>query len=117
MIAMLSSDSDSIGVWAESCPCHPLAAIDQTADAETKRQAKLAAQSCAFKCCRAPELACGHAIKLVLQKVNAHKVVFSEYASRAPETHRTELHSSWEAACSKLFGCLTDFGLVVSPVS
>ena len=107
MIAMLSSDSDSIGAWAESCPCHPLSAIDQTADAETRRQAKLAAQRCPLKCCRAPELACGHAIKLVLNKMSAHKLLFTEYASRAPGTKRTELHSSWEAACSKLFGNLT----------
>lgn len=104
MISLLSADSDAIGSWAESCPCHPMPSPDM--DRKEQAVAKREARQCPRRCCRAPELASGHALKMLCVRMLQHKSCFTQYLSRAPESKRPELHSSWETACSKLFGYL-----------
>lgn len=104
MVALLSGDSDALGSWAEGCPCHPLTDIEQIVSFREKKKAKAEAKECVFKCCRAPELACGHGLKHVVVRLVSHKALFTQYMSKAPPGKRAELNSSWESACSKLFG-------------
>ena len=105
MVAMLSSDSDALGSWAEACPCHPISVPDDVNHAEQARM-KRAARQCAFRCCRAPELASGQWLKYLASRLKSHQCMFVEKVARAPESKRTELQSSWQAATSKLFGYL-----------
>lgn len=105
MISLLSADSDAIGSWAEGCPCHPLPSQDL--DRKEQIMAKREAQQCQRRCCRAPELASGQALKMLCARMIQHKSRFTQYLSRAPASKQAELNSSWETACSKLFGYLS----------
>jgi hypothetical protein len=109
MVALLSGDSDALGSWAEGCPCHPSSDIEKIVSFRAKRQAKQNAKECVFKCCRAPELACGHGLKHVVVRLVSHRATFAPYVAKAPAAKRSELLSSWEAACTKLFGTLPLF--------
>ena len=103
MVALLSGDSDSLGSWAEGCPCHPLTEVDQMVSFSERRKAK----ECSFRCCRAPELACGYGLKHVVLRLMNHRASFAASVAKAPPAKRSELNSSWEAACSKLFGAMS----------
>lgn len=107
MVALLSGDSDALGSWAEGCPCHSLPEIDEIECLQEKRRAKAEAKQCKLKCCRVPELACGHGLKQVVLRLVSHKTTFTSYVAKAPPAKRTELYSSWETACSRLFGTMT----------
>ena len=110
MVGLLSGDSDALGSWAEGCPCHPLSAVEHAVGFKEKQKVKAEAKSCMFRCCRAPELACGHGLKNIVLRLVSHQSTFSQYVSKAPPNKRSELNSSWEAACSKLFGSMVIIG-------
>ena len=103
MIALLSSDADLIGSWAEACPCHP---VDTRLDcrSRTNREAVKEAKACSFRSCRAPELASGQGIQLLCDRMTTHHGPFMEYVQRAPSSKRSELASSWRSASAKMFG-------------
>ena len=110
MIALLSSDADMIGSWGEACHCHPIDPSSSTTLA-TRRMAMTAkreAKLCPFRCCRAPELAVGQGLYLLCDKMAQQRGRFNEYVSRAPQSKRSELNSSWMMACSKLYGNMDD---------
>ena len=106
MIALLSSDADLIGSWAEACPCHP---VDTRSGGRsqldrTNREAMKEAKACPFRSCRAPELATGQGIQLLCDRMASHHGPFMDYVQRAPISKRSELASSWRSASAKLFG-------------
>lgn len=103
LIALLSSESDLIGSWAEGCPCHKM---QPTPRPGKKRTLNKEAAACPLRCCRAPELAVGKGLRLLLQNMQSHRGAFNEVVSRAPEKDRAKLTSAWSTACSRLFGCL-----------
>ena len=105
MISLLAQDSDLIGSWAESCPCHPLETHPR-ANSKATRAARQAAKVCPFRCCRAPELAVGQGLQLLCDRMRNHHGQFNECVAKAPPAKRSELTSSWTTACSKLFGFL-----------
>lgn len=107
MIALLSSDADHIGSWAEACSCHP-PEQPETPSAETGKHKRMhfnkEARACPFRCCRAPELAVGRGISSLCQKMIDQRGSFNAVLAKAPASKRSELASSWTMACSKLFG-------------
>lgn len=104
MVALLSNESDHIGSWSESCPCHPLPRQAKGRRSSANKAAIQEAKNCPFRCCRAPELAVGQGLELLCVKMMSHAGPFNEYLARAPANKRSELASSWTTACSKLFG-------------
>ena len=108
MVALLSSESDLIGSWAESCPCHsrPIPAKRHPGKRKERVSENKEAASCPFRCCRAPELAVGRGVTVLCEKMLSHKGVFSEIVATAPPAHQSELLSAWGSASSKLFGIL-----------
>ena len=103
MISLLASESETIGSWAEGCMCHCPSIHDSPSTPEARQEAK----TCAFRCCRAPELAAGHGLERLCKKMVHNKGTFNEYVARAPQSKRSELVASWTTACSKLFGQIT----------
>lgn len=71
------------------------------------------AQRCSFKCCRAPELAAGHALEMQRELAASHRTQVTEVISKiANNEHRGELISCWSSASSKLYGYLDEIDLM-----
>ncbi len=72
-------------------------------------KARKEAQRCSFKCCRAPELAAGHALEIQREVTASHRAQVTEAISKITNNqHRGELISCWSSASSKLFGYLDE---------
>ena len=107
LVASLSKECDSVGVWCEGCPCpeHQYSIPDRVPGVRrTVASRPPEALNCPFKCCRAPELACGVAMLRQEDQMLQNQIVFNEYVSRAPPDKRSELHNTWSKATSRIWG-------------
>ena len=102
-----------VGSWAEACPCHCdymsgwMVAWEDAQQRKRKPRRTPGAKTCAFKCCRAPELAAGRGVQLLCQSLSRGRGHgFLETLQHAPRDKRAELHAAWTSATSKLFGDL-----------
>ena len=112
-IAHLTRDAEMVGSWAESCPCeehqiHTLAVYgSKVPRRKRKHVAKDAsAANCCFRCCRAPELAAGVALRMQSSRLNADRSSFAQYIAKAPEATRSELQGAYTKGCGRLWGHL-----------
>ena len=119
MVAMLSSECDHLGSWAESCPCHDLPVPEKQKQRQRRKQntANKEASECPLKCCRAPELAAGVGMQSLCKKMLTNKGPFTQVVSSCPPGQQTELITSWSTATSRLFGYLGKKRQCQSPIS
>ena len=133
IICLLAQQAELIGSWSEGCPCHPPprhvssdqrqnimttehmpVSDDPNSGAKQRRrrrkpvqtQAQRESKKCPFRCCRAPELAMGHAMRIQREFAKSHHSRFLESVSHIPTHQRGELISAWSIASSKLQGLM-----------
>ena len=121
LIAHISAEADLVGRWAEGCPewcrCNE-ATLDMQGrrlrGQKGKRRSIFQPQEdndlasrCAFRCCRAPELAAGAAMHMQEEAMHADRPSFSPYVAKAPPNKRSELQGSFVHACGRMWGSLT----------
>ena len=94
MIGLLAKEADLVGRWSEGCPCHDGNKLEDQA------------KSCAYRGCRAPELAQGSAGKLMENTMKSDAYLFLDCLHAAPAAKKSELLSSWRTSRSKMVGCL-----------
>lgn len=109
LVSLVSAEADLVGKWAEGCPCEEHQYVSGTSKKRSGQLVQVAApnadaSSCAFKACRAPELAQGFGIKIQHRLMLSHKEEFMEFVSMAPPDKQPELAGAWTTATSKLFG-------------
>lgn len=113
MISHLASESDKLGVWAEQCPCPEHARVGPRMDKQPGRkrrnQQPVGAAACSLKCCRAPELATGAAMKLQAASLEKRVWEFTASISRTPPQKRAELLGSFQKAIGRLWGPFDKF--------
>ena len=134
-LSLLGQEAELIGSWCEGCSCHPPPSrnrrLPQVQDvdystsivslppgeghAQRRRpkqraspmtKAEREAAACCFRCCRAPELATGHALVMQGKFSASHQSLFNSIVANLSITQRGELIAYWTFASSKLFGIL-----------
>lgn len=113
LVTYLSQAADFLGQWGEACPCAHHNALPRTAQKRSGQQlrtSKLQRQqdgsTCAFRCCRAAELANGNAMALLNDFMASQQSKFLKCVAAAPTSHQSELTGAWYTASSKLIGNL-----------
>ena len=109
LVALLSQESESVGLWCEGCPCpEPQYVVPDKCPGKRRTGTVIphGASDCPLRSCRAPELACGVAMIRQQNHMELNRLIFNEYVSRAPAEKRAELHSAWSRSTSKIWGIL-----------
>lgn len=120
LIAHVADEADLVGRWAEGCPdwCECKEASEDMQGRRLRgpgqrrrtrfkpEQDHDLASRCAFRCCRAPELAAGAAMRMQQEAMHADKPTFAPYVAKAPQNKRSELQGSFVHACGRMWGSL-----------
>lgn len=119
LVAHIAAEADKLGIWAECCPCaeHQMIgpAPPKVPGKKRPRFDPNGASSCSLKCCRAPELATGRAMKLQVQSLEKCVWHFTESLGNTPQQQRVELQSALGKAMGRLYGHSTYHGACFSP--
>lgn len=109
LIAHLTRDAELVGSWAESCPCEEHQSSKMMIVKSPRRRRRnvakdASAANCCFRCCRAPELATGVAMRMQAASMTSDKSSFSQYVAKAPVSSRAELQGAYEKGSGRLWG-------------
>ena len=107
-LSHLASEADRLGVWAEQCPCpeHQRVgpALRKQPGKKRLSQQPAGASNCSLKCCRAPELATGEAMRLQAAFLEKRVWDFTASIGRTPPQKRSELLGTFHKAIGRLWG-------------
>ena len=101
LIGELGYQAELLGRWVEGCPCHsPSMGIGIGSSRETSP--KIHIGNCRWKACRAPELASGDAIEMVMTSFELSEHHMASYLADVPESQQHSLRADSERARSTL---------------
>lgn len=108
LISTLASESDRLGVWSECCPCpeHQFQGsyVPKQPRRKRRKQAPPGASTCSLRCCRAPELAAGIAMRSQAARLDARAREFLQSISQIPVNKRSELSGAFGKSLGRLWG-------------